>query len=165
MYHVNVDQLARLYAPQTGRGANELAFYKSDYRRQRGNGLGSIFGAIARKLIPFAKSVLWPAAKKHILPHAISAATNLGEDILSGENVLKSVKKRGSTALREVGASAIKGMRDQFSGQSQTGSGRRRKRKATRKLKRPAAKKRKVTKRKAVRRKPRRKTQRKLHLF
>lgn len=121
MYHTNVNDFMRLYNPQTGRGAGDgLVFYKSSYKRQRGAGLGAVFGAIARRLIPIAKNILWPAAKKYVLPHASLAAKQLASDVLSGRNVKESIKHRGQDALKEIGDSIV----------AQSGSGRKRKRKS-----------------------------------
>lgn len=103
---------------QYGRG-DDLLYYKTNYRRQRGGGLGSILGAIAKKLIPFSKQVLWPAAKKFILPHARTAALGLAEDVMDGKNFRDSFKEQGKQA--------IKASVQQFKNQS--GSGRHRKRK------------------------------------
>lgn len=142
MYQVDVNQLARLYSPQTGRGLeNDLQFYKSSYRRQRGAGLGAIFGSIARRLLPFAQNILWPAAKKYVLPHAQMAAKNIAGDIMSGRNVKESIKERGSTALKSIGEQI----------KTQSGSGRSRKRKRVGKLATPY-KRRKISKK--IRHKP-----------
>ncbi|CAL8140266.1 unnamed protein product [Orchesella dallaii] len=138
MYQVDINQLARLYSPQSGRGLDDLQFYKSSYRRQRGNGLGGIFGSIAKRLIPFAKNILWPAAKKYVLPHAQEAVKNIAGDIISGRNVKESIKERGS--------SAIKGIGDQI--MTQSGSGRSRKRKRLVKL--TSYKKRKISKKRQL---------------
>lgn len=111
--------MIRLYTPQVGKGHDDgLTFYRSSYRRQRGAGLGSIFGSIARRLIPFAKNFLLPAAQKYILPHATEAAKNIADDIFAGKNVKQTLKQHGKTAIKGIG--------DQFLGQS--GSGRKRKR-------------------------------------
>jgi len=125
MYQVDVNQLARLYSPQTGRGLNDnLQFYKSTYRRQRGAGLGAIFGSIAKHLIPFAKNILWPAAQQYLMPRAQEAAKDIAKDILSGRSVRESIKERGSNALKSIGANIFR----------QSGSGRPRKRKRAQKL-------------------------------
>lgn len=138
MYQVNVNDLARLYSPQTGRGADSgLAFYKSSYKRQRGAGLGSVLGAIARTLIPIARNILWPAAKKYVLPHATEAARQVAGDVLSGRNVKESLKEHGKGALKGIGKQIIS--------QSGKGRGRRstksRKRKATVKTRKRTSKK------------------------
>ncbi len=136
MYHADVKDFIRLYSPQTGRGADDgLVFYKSSYKRQRGSGLGGVLGAIARRLIPIAKNILWPAAKKYVLPHASAAAKQLAGDVLSGRNVKESIKHRGRDALKGIGDTIV----------TQSGSGRKRKRKSKRR--KPTAKRTKKNKR------------------
>lgn len=121
MYHADVNDFIRLYNPQTGRGGDDgLVFYKSSYKRQRGSGLGGVLGAIARRLIPIARNILWPAAKKYVLPHASLAAKQLAGDVLSGRNVKESIKHRGQDALKGIGDAIT----------TQSGSGRKRKRKS-----------------------------------
>jgi len=138
MYQVDVHDLARLYRPQTGRGADSLNFYKSSYRRQRGAGLGSVLGAIARTLIPLAKNILWPAAKKYVIPHAKEAAKHFAGDVLTGRNVKESFKEHSKGALKGIGTQIT----------SQSGTGRRkrstksRKRKAVVKIRKKHVKKR-----------------------
>lgn len=142
MYQANVDQLIRLYSPQRGGGANDgLLYYKSNYRRQRGAGLGSIFGAIAKRLIPFAKNILWPATQKYVLPRAQEAIKGVTEDIFAGKNVAQSLKEHGKEAIKGIGSDVL----------TQSGSGRRRKRTRSR-----AAIKRK---RQSISRAPKRKRQ------
>lgn len=126
MYQADVNQLVRLYNPQVGRGLDDgLVYYKSSYKRQRGAGLGSILGSIARRLIPIARNILWPAAKKYVLPHATAAAKQVAGDVLSGRNVKESIKDHGKQALKGIGEQII----------SQSGSGRHRRRIKPRKRK------------------------------
>jgi len=138
MYQVDVNELTRLYSPQTGRGADDsLAFYKSSYKRQRGAGLGSVLGAIARTLIPIARNILWPATKKYVLPHATEAAKHFAGDVLSGRNIKESLKEHGKEALKGIGT--------QITSQSGKGRGKRsnksRKRKAVTKIRKKQTKK------------------------
>lgn len=131
MYQADVNQLVKLYTPQVGRGLdNGLVFYKSSYKRQRGAGLGSILGSLARHLIPLAKNILWPATKKYVLPHAASAAKQVASDVLSGRNVKESIKDHGKQALKGIGEQII----------NQSGSGRKRRRIKSRKRKLPQVK-------------------------
>jgi len=126
MYQADVNQLVRLYNPQVGRGLDDgLVYYKSSYRRQRGAGLGSILGSIARRLIPIAQNILWPAAKKYVLPHAATAAKQVASDVLSGRNVKESIKDHGKQALKGIGEQIV----------NQSGSGRKRRRIKVRKRK------------------------------
>lgn len=119
MHSPDINAMIRLYTPQVGSGHDDgLTFYRSNYRRQRGSGLGSIFGSIARRLIPFARNFLLPAAQKYVLPHAKQAVKNIADDILSGKNVKQSLKEHGKTAIKGIGDKIL----------SQSGSGRKRKR-------------------------------------
>lgn len=70
-----------------------------NYGRTRGSGFGSIFSLIGRHLLPFAK--------KYIAPKALSAVKQIGEDIISGENVLKSAKARSLQGLKEIGEESL----------------------------------------------------------
>ncbi len=136
MYHIDENTLMRLYNPQVGSGHDDgLTFYRSNYRRQRGAGLGSIFGSIARRLIPFARNFLLPAAKKYVLPHATEAVKNIADDIFSGKNVKQSLKEHGKTAIKGIGSNILsqsgsgrKRKRSTSNHRSQSGSGRKRKR-------------------------------------
>lgn len=140
MYQADVNQLVRLYNPQVGRGLDDgLVYYKSSYKRQRGAGLGSILGSIARRLIPIAKNILWPAAKKYVLPHAAKAAKQVAGDIISGRNVKESIKDHGKEALKGIGEQII----------NQSGSGRKRRRIKAKKRKLPQVR-RKIKKFKAL---------------
>lgn len=79
-------------------------------RRQRGSGLGGIFGTFARSFIPFAT--------KYIIPHAKTAIREIASDVLgNGRNFKDSVKQRGLAALKNLGRDIV----------NQKGSGRRKK--------------------------------------
>ena len=119
-----VNDLVKFYTRQQRGGGSDddLLYYRSNYRRQRGAGLGSILGSIAKRLIPFAKSVLWPAAKKYVLPHAKTAALGFTEDLLEGKNLKQSLKSRGTDV--------IKGTTQQLRDQSGSGRQKRNTRKA-----------------------------------
>jgi hypothetical protein len=95
--------------------------YFSGVRRQRGAGLGGIFGAVARHLIPFFK--------KFIMPHAASAVGAIASDIIQKKPLSSSIKehgKRAFTSFKEQGKQALKRAGTEFLNQS--GSGKRRKR-------------------------------------
>lgn len=128
-----VNELIRLYTRQQRGGGldDNLLYYTSSYKRQRGAGLGSILGSLAKRLMPFAKQILWPAAKKYVLPHAKSAALALTDDILEGKNVGQSLKQRG--------VEAIKGATQQL--RDQSGTGKRKKRTRAKPYKRKTKKK------------------------
>jgi len=92
-------------------GFSDGRVYFSGVRRQRGAGLGGIFGAVARHLVPFFK--------KFIIPHAATAVGAIASDIASKKQSLSSsLKEHGKQALKRVGTQII----------SQSGSGKRRKR-------------------------------------
>lgn len=133
------DQLFRLYNPQYGNGNGDgLVYYKHNLRRQKGAGLGAIFGAIGRKLLPFIKNIIIPQAKKYALPHATAALKNVARDVIQGENVMHSLKEHSTSAIKKIGDDII----------NQSGSGIRRVR-TSRKRKRSSVK-RKTKKRKAT---------------
>ena len=96
---------------------NGLQFYKSHFYRQKGKGIGSFFGNLFSRLLPFAKNVLLPAAKKHIMPHAAKMARDVATDVLINDQPLRgSLKSHGIDALKNAGSSML----------SQSGSGIRR---------------------------------------
>lgn len=137
----------KLYNPQIGGAYDTLPYYASSVRNQRGAGIGGIFGAIGRRLLPLIRNVLLPAAKKHVLPAAKAAFKNVANDVLSGEQSLgNSFKKHSIAALKQAGNSLV----------NQSGSGirkRRRKRSTKRAIKH--YKKRKIVKNKKKKRKTR----------
>jgi len=92
--------------------------YFSGVRRQRGAGLGGIFGAIGRHLIPFLS--------RFILPHAANAVRGIISDAKAKKQPLKeSLKEHGQQAFKNVG-SELKRAGSEFMNQS--GSGKRAKR-------------------------------------
>jgi hypothetical protein len=92
------DDLFRFYDPYTQTGG-ELPYYRATLRRQRGSGIGGIFGAIARKVLPFLG--------KHILPSAGQFLKNTFADVVSnrGQNWQESVKEHAIKGLKGVGRS------------------------------------------------------------
>jgi len=104
--------------PQFGGGG--LAYYRPSVLRQRGSGLGGVFGSVLRSLLPFARNFLIPAAKKYVLPHAEEAIGNIAGDIFNGRvNIRDSIKSNGVAALKKIGRGVL----------DQSGCGRPRKRK------------------------------------
>ena len=100
---------------QQGYGADGKIYF-GGVRRQKGSGIGAIFGAIGRYLLPFFKQV----APK-VLPHAAAAAKNIFMDTLDNkQSVRAAIKEHGKTALRGIGRDLL----------DQSGSGRRRRRRA-----------------------------------
>jgi len=98
-----------MYGQSTG-----LQFYRSHAYRQKGRGIGSFFGNLFSRLLPFARNTLLPAARKHVLPHAAQMAKNITADVLMKRRPIRhALKDRGLEALKGVGESLT----------SQSGSG------------------------------------------
>jgi hypothetical protein len=89
-------------------GSDGRIFFRANIGRQRGSGIGGIFGAIARRLLPLAQ--------KYVLPHAKDFFANIVGDI--GKRNLKE-------SFKEHSVNALKGIKSQVLNQS--GSGVRRK--------------------------------------
>ena len=86
-------------------------------RFQRGHGLGSILGGFFRRLVlPFFK-----AHGKHMLANAVKTGMEVADDVLEGQSVKESAKKRIPAGIKRTVLS--------LSGQSGSGVRRRRKRK------------------------------------
>jgi len=133
-----------IYAPQKG---GFFKVYRASYGRQKGSGLGGIFGTIARKLLPFLSEKVLPFAKKHILPFAASAAKNVAMDIVHGRDDLKhSLAHNSGDAIKRIVTSSL--------GQSGSGPPRKRARKSKQTR---ASKKTKKTKSTAKKKKKRKK--------
>jgi hypothetical protein len=91
-----------LYHPQRGGtvGLDGSTFFRANLGRQRGSGIGGIFGAIARRLIPFAT--------KYILPHAKTLLGNFASDVFDkNRNWKESLKENGINALKGVGRDVL----------------------------------------------------------
>lgn len=74
--------------------------------RQRGAGLGSIFGLIGRYVLPIIKD--------YVMPHAKTALVNTVSDVVKGTPLKQAVLKQGGDMLRNVASDLAK---------RQTGSG------------------------------------------
>ena len=59
--------------------------------------LRSMFKSLARIAIP-----LFKRGAKAVSKRALKAATEVGQHVLEGKNVLKSLKSRGSDAVKEI---------------------------------------------------------------
>ena len=93
---------------QYGSGFNDYPVYRS-VSRQYGNGLGSIFKAALRTVVPILKplaKVGIQSAKKVAKDQGVKAL----KDIVAGRNVKQVLKQRGKSALKSFGQSSI----DQF---------------------------------------------------
>lgn len=90
---------------QYGSGFNDYPVYRG-VSRQYGNGLGSIFKAALRTVVPILKplaKVGIQSAKKVAKDQGIKAL----KDIVSGQNVKHVLKERGKSALKSFGQSSI----------------------------------------------------------
>ena len=68
--------------------------------RQRGGGLGSVIGSIAKYAIPLIQ--------RYILPHAKSAALSTLADVTSGgQSIKQALKRNGVGFLRNVGGDIL----------------------------------------------------------
>ena len=89
---------------QSGKG--DFPMYRG-VSRQYGNGLGSIFKAALRTVIPILKPVA-KASLKSVKKVAKDQGVQALKNIMGGENVKKKVlKQRGKTALKSFGQSTI----------------------------------------------------------
>ena len=88
---------------QSGKG--DFPVYRG-VSRQYGNGLGSIFKAALRTVIPILKPVA-KASLKSVKKVAKDQVVQALKDIVGGENVKKVLKQRGKTALKSFGQSTI----------------------------------------------------------
>ena len=90
----NVKQLTDHYLRQQ-HGGNIVGFRGA--RIQRGYGIGGIFKSLARIAIP-----LFKRGAKAVRKRALQAATEVGQDVLEGKNVIESAKSRGKQAAGDV---------------------------------------------------------------
>jgi len=75
--------------------------------RQRGAGLGSIFGLIGRYILPIIQ--------EHVFPHAKSALVNTVKDVIKGTPLKQAVLRQGGDMLQKIATSV--------DSKRQTGSG------------------------------------------
>jgi len=121
------DLYENYYARQTGKGLPAFV----GYRGQRGHGLGSVLGRLFRFAMPMLKKGLAYVGK-----HAAQTGQEIAEDVLAGQKFKESARRRLSTGIKRAAR-----LGDFI---SQSGSGRKRKRKSSGKKK--VTKKRKVKK-------------------
>ena len=81
------------YCNQVGHG---LPVYVGG-RNYRGGGLGNILGGIGRAIIPLLKS-----GGRTLLKEGAKTALHVGQDLLSGENIASSVKRRSKQAGKRM---------------------------------------------------------------
>lgn len=99
-----MDRSAAFYSQPSYVGAGFPVF--SGSRRQRG---GSIFGAIARAVMPALKSV-GKRALKTLGREGLGFASDVMKDVVSGKNVSNSLKDRGSARVKNVALKGVQGM-------------------------------------------------------
>ena len=80
---------------QTGKGGDFPVFRGS--RMQRGYGLGSILSGVFRTAIPFLKR-----GAKALGKEALRTGVNIGQDVLSGQNLRTAARQRGLESIRNV---------------------------------------------------------------
>jgi len=100
----------KYYKEQSGNGLPVFG----GYRGQRGHGLGSILGGLFRSAMPMIKRGLATFGK-----HALKTGLEIANDVVAGENVKDSAKRRVSEGIKRFARP------ENFI--SQTGSGRKRK--------------------------------------
>jgi hypothetical protein len=84
------------------RGGNIAGFRGS--RMKSGYGIGSIFKSLARYAIPLFKQ-----GAKVVGKRALQAATEVGQDVLQGNNVKEAFKSRGKQAVSDVAKKVMTG--------------------------------------------------------
>ena len=118
------------YVRQAGGNHIPVFYGRTD---QRGHGIGSLFGSLARSALPFFKS-----AAGYVGRNLLSTGANVIGDVLQGRNVGEAFKERftetGRDVLSDVGSRL----------QQQSGRGRKRKACSKKKKKKKGTKKRKV---------------------
>lgn len=90
---------------------------------QYGNGLGNLLGGLFRSTIPLLKKGATTLGKT-----ALQAGADIVDDVLGGQSVRSSVKKRSRQAGRSLGNKAVKAARTSL---SQRGGGKVQKKKKT----------------------------------
>ena len=81
-----------------------MSFY-SGQMRQSGGGLGNIFGALARTLVPAISRVAVPFIKsqaKRLGPKLLRTGVGLMHDVAKSRNLKQAVKKRGKRLLASL---------------------------------------------------------------
>ena len=77
-----------------------LQTYHKGYN-QSGNGLGNLFASALKVAVPIFKKIVAPATKRVVrkaAPHAFKLGEKVISDVLSGQSVKKSLKRRAPAA-------------------------------------------------------------------
>lgn len=90
---------------QHGSGENEFPVYRG-VSRQYGYGLGSMFKTAMRTVIPILKPIA-KAGLQSIKKVAQDQGVDALRDIMEGQNIKQVLKKRGKSALKSLGNSAL----------------------------------------------------------
>ena len=94
------DNWDRIPLVQSGQG---LVGYRGSTRYQRGKGIGSILRTIFRAARPIARRAARAVAKE-----GIEQAALIGSDLLEGENMKTSLKKRAKQGASNLARKAVK---------------------------------------------------------
>lgn len=100
-------------------GGNLPSFHGA--RIQRGYGLGSLFGSLARAVVP-----LFKRGAKTIGKAAVRTGYNIAKDVLSGQNIKTAARNRTQETGTQLINKAVKSVQSRFT--PQTGAGLKRKR-------------------------------------
>ena len=107
-----MDHTAAYYSkPSYQLGGGSFAVF-SGSRRQRG---GNILGALAKAVVPTLKSV-GKAVGRSALKQAVGFASDVAGDVLAGQNIGRSLKRRGKAralnVARTAGSKGVKAMQN-----------------------------------------------------
>jgi hypothetical protein len=122
-----VETYLQYYGAQSGSGFGNINTFRGVRYHQRGSGLGSIFRTIYRFVSPiFAAPVVKTALKQAsaaVGKRSMIAVGDIGRDILSGENVVRSIKRGAKSAVRDLYTSGLADLGVGGMEQEQGGSG------------------------------------------
>ena len=85
-----------------GEGYNDISIFRT-YRQPiiRGNGILSLISKYGRKALPFIRNFIFPSAKEF--------AKNVATDVIEGNSLKSSVRKRGESSLKQIGKRILGG--------------------------------------------------------
>lgn len=86
-----------------GGSLSDIQTFKSPIYYQRGSGIFSVLGSIARRSLPFLR--------KYILPAAGELIYGLSNDVSERKNIKDSIKRRSMEAIKKIGTRVYKGGR------------------------------------------------------
>ena len=72
---------------------------------QSGKGLGNLFSSALKVAVPIFKKIVLPVARRgvrKVAPHALKLGQNVVGDVLSGQSVKKSIKRRAPQAALDL---------------------------------------------------------------